>query len=75
VTPVGNRVEAEHPDLPAGRATVPFEHFQGARLAGSVRAEERDYLPSFRDQVEVVHGHYVPVANPERTDLDRSGET
>ena len=75
VTPVGNRVEAEHPDLPTGGAPVPFEHFQGARLAGSVRAEERDYLPSVRDEVEGVHGHHVPVAHPERTDLDGRGET
>jgi hypothetical protein len=75
VTPVGDRVEAEHPDLPAGRAAVAFEDFQGARFAGSVRAEERDNLPSFGDQVKVVHGHHVPVANAERTDLDGRGET
>jgi hypothetical protein len=75
VTPVRDRVEAEHPDLAAGRAAVPLEHFQGARLAGSVRAEERDYLPSFRHQVEVVHCHHVPIADPERTDLHRRGET
>ena len=75
MTPVGYRVETEHPDLPAGRAAVPFENFQGARFAGSVRAEERDYLTSFRDQVELVNGHHVPVANPERTDLDGRGET
>jgi hypothetical protein len=75
VTPVGDGVETEDPDLPTGGASVPFQHFQGARLAGAVRAEERDYLPSFRDQVEVVHRHDVPVANPERTDLDSRGET
>jgi len=75
VTPVGDRVEAEHPDLPAGRAPVPFEHLQSARLAGSVRAEERDYLTSFRNQVEAVDSDHFPVANPERADLDGRGET
>jgi hypothetical protein len=75
VTPVGDGVETEDPDLPTGGASVPFEHFQGARLTGAVRAKERDYLPSVRHQVEVVDGHHVPVANPERADLHGRGKT
>src|SRR5205085_5400781 len=61
-------------DRPRPRAMQADDRHERRRLAGAVRAEERDDLPLADSQRHVPHGHDRPVARGQPADLqERSG--
>jgi hypothetical protein len=63
---------AEDRDLAAVAGPVALEDLDRGRLAGAVRAQQREDLTPVDVQVDPVHGREVGVALPELADLDHA---
>lgn len=53
---IGQRIGAEHADVPCIRPGKARDHAQRRRLAGAIGAEQRKNLPGRHHQIEAVHG-------------------